>query len=123
MQQQKQEALPVPSPALPPSPAASSYDSFHQSARMMFNFAQALSAIVLAGREATRLAGYTSRVTRLERLIDDLERDEARSTASEFLEKKDVIELQGVPIVAPVVGEEGGKKGGREEGGRRRRRR
>lgn len=48
------------------------YDSFHRSARQLLFLAQAMASLVLAGRELTRLAGFTERVATLEAALDDV---------------------------------------------------
>lgn len=48
------------------------YDAFHRSGRMLIYLAQAMASLVLAGRELTRLAGFTARVSTLESVLDDV---------------------------------------------------
>lgn len=48
------------------------YQLFHQSGKMALNLAQAMGSLVLAGRELTRLAGFTKRVTELEDVLDEI---------------------------------------------------
>ena len=40
-------------------------EDYYESARMLINLSGAVGRLVLAGREMTRLAGFTSRVTEL----------------------------------------------------------
>nr|QUF59459.1 ATP-binding cassette transporter Abcd3 [Brachionus angularis] len=49
-------------------------EHYYRSGRMLVKLAEALGRISLAGREMTRLAGYTERVTELITVIDDLNR-------------------------------------------------
>ncbi|XP_077981129.1 ATP-binding cassette sub-family D member 3-like [Glandiceps talaboti] len=49
-------------------------EDYYKSGRMLVRMAQAIGRIVLAGREMTRLAGFTSRVTELITVLDDLNR-------------------------------------------------
>jgi len=45
---------------------------YYRSGRMLMNLATAVGRLVLAGRELTRLAGFTARVTELIDVLDDL---------------------------------------------------
>ena len=47
-------------------------ESYYRAGRMLVNLAKAMGRLVLAGRELTRLAGFTNRVTDLQRVLDDL---------------------------------------------------
>lgn len=47
-------------------------EDYYQSGRMLVKLAEALGRISLAGRELTRLAGYTERVTQLLTVLDEL---------------------------------------------------
>jgi ATP-binding cassette subfamily D (ALD) protein 3 len=47
-------------------------EDYYRSGRMLMNMAMAVGRLVLAGRELTRLAGYTARVIELERVLKDL---------------------------------------------------
>jgi len=47
---------------------------YYSSGRMMFKLAEALGRLALAGRELTRLAGFTSRVDMLMSVLNDLEK-------------------------------------------------
>lgn len=40
-------------------------EDYYESARMLINLSGAVGRLVLAGREMTRLAGFTARVTEL----------------------------------------------------------
>lgn len=55
-------------------------ESYYRSGRMLVKLAEALGRISLAGREMTRLAGYTERVTQLINVIDDLNRGHYKRT-------------------------------------------
>jgi hypothetical protein len=46
---------------------------YYTSGRMMFKLAEALGRLALAGREMTRLAGFTARVDMLMSVLNDLE--------------------------------------------------
>ncbi len=47
-------------------------EDYYKSGRMLMNMALAVGRLVLAGRELTRLAGYTSRVTELQTVLREL---------------------------------------------------
>ncbi|XP_053549108.1 ATP-binding cassette sub-family D member 3 [Bombina bombina] len=47
-------------------------EDYYQSGRMLLRMSQALGRIVLAGREMTRLAGFTARITELMQVLKDL---------------------------------------------------
>ncbi|XP_070562869.1 ATP-binding cassette sub-family D member 3-like [Ptychodera flava] len=49
-------------------------EDYYKSGRMLVRMAQAIGRIVLAGREMTRLSGFTARVTELMTVLDDLNR-------------------------------------------------
>ncbi|XP_076463312.1 ATP-binding cassette sub-family D member 3-like [Babylonia areolata] len=47
-------------------------EDYYKSGRMLVKMAEAIGRIVLAGREMTRLAGFTARVTELMKVLEDL---------------------------------------------------
>ncbi|XP_075472562.1 ATP-binding cassette sub-family D member 3 isoform X2 [Ascaphus truei] len=47
-------------------------EDYYQSGRMLLRMSQALGRIVLAGRELTRLSGFTARITELMQVLKDL---------------------------------------------------
>ncbi|XP_051910226.1 ATP-binding cassette sub-family D member 3a isoform X2 [Hippocampus zosterae] len=47
-------------------------EDYYQSGRMLLRMSQALGRIVLAGREMTRLSGFTTRITELLKVLNDL---------------------------------------------------
>ncbi|KAJ8397566.1 hypothetical protein AAFF_G00438420 [Aldrovandia affinis] len=47
-------------------------EDYYQSGRMLLRMSQALGRIVLAGRDMTRLSGFTARITELMRVLKDL---------------------------------------------------
>ncbi|PVD23572.1 hypothetical protein C0Q70_16844 [Pomacea canaliculata] len=47
-------------------------EDYYKSGRMLVKMAEAIGRIVLAGREMTRLAGFTARVTELIKVLDDM---------------------------------------------------
>lgn len=50
------------------------FQQYYNSGRMMFKLAEALGRLALAGREMTRLAGFTTRVDMLIDVLDDLDK-------------------------------------------------
>uniref|UniRef100_A0A8C9RH30 ATP-binding cassette sub-family D member 3 n=1 Tax=Scleropages formosus TaxID=113540 RepID=A0A8C9RH30_SCLFO len=47
-------------------------EDYYQSGRMLFRMSQSLGRVVLAGREMSRLSGFTSRITELMMVLKDL---------------------------------------------------
>ncbi|XP_050993317.1 ATP-binding cassette sub-family D member 3b isoform X2 [Labeo rohita] len=47
-------------------------EDYYQSGRMLMSLAQALGRIVLAGREMTRLSGFTTRITEIQEVLKEL---------------------------------------------------
>ncbi len=54
------------------APHSERLEDYYKSGRMLVKMAEALGRISLAGRELTRLAGFTERVTQLITVLDDL---------------------------------------------------
>lgn len=48
------------------------FKSYYTYGRMLVKLAEAVGRLVLAGRELTRLAGFTARVTEIKKVLDDL---------------------------------------------------
>uniref|UniRef100_A0A1I7Z9X2 ATP-binding cassette sub-family D member 3 n=1 Tax=Steinernema glaseri TaxID=37863 RepID=A0A1I7Z9X2_9BILA len=95
---------------------------YYNSGRMMFRLAEALGRLSLAGRELTRLAGFTTRVDQLMNVLSDLEEGKYERTmvngdqgssvpslmsseltpgAGELVIEDNVIRFEGVPLVTP----------------------
>ena len=55
-------------------------EDYYKSGRMLVRLSQAIGRIVLAGREMSRLAGFTSRVTELINVTDELNRGKYQRT-------------------------------------------
>lgn len=53
-------------------PQSERLEQYYRSGRMLIKLAEAIGRISLAGRELTRLAGYTERVVQLSTVLDDL---------------------------------------------------
>lgn len=49
-----------------------SFQHYYESGRMMVKLAEAIGRLVLSGRDMTRLAGFTARVTDLMKVLKDL---------------------------------------------------
>ena len=54
-------------------------EDYYKSGRMLLNLAQAVGRLVLAGRELTRLAGFTQRVVELRNVLRDINAGSIRS--------------------------------------------
>uniref|UniRef100_A0A183G9F9 ABC transporter domain-containing protein n=1 Tax=Heligmosomoides polygyrus TaxID=6339 RepID=A0A183G9F9_HELPZ len=89
---------------------------YYNSGRMMFKLAEALGRLALAGRELTRLSGFTTRVDTLLSVLGDLDcgsyertmisdkkNEELRlfSFLGELVIRDNVIRFEGVPLVTP----------------------
>ncbi|KAK3091692.1 hypothetical protein FSP39_021925 [Pinctada imbricata] len=55
-------------------------EDYYKSGRMLVRMAEAIGRIVLAGREMTRLAGFTARITELMHVLDDLNKGQYQRT-------------------------------------------
>uniref|UniRef100_A0A8D1N6Y6 ATP-binding cassette sub-family D member 3 n=1 Tax=Sus scrofa TaxID=9823 RepID=A0A8D1N6Y6_PIG len=75
-------------------------EDYYQSGRMLLRMSQALGRIVLAGREMTRLAGFTARITELMQVLKDLNHGKYERTMVSQQEKG----AQGIPLI-PGAGE------------------
>lgn len=80
--------------------------------RMLVKLAEAIGRVVLAGRDMTRLAGFTARVTQLRNVFDDLNAGRYERTmvtgsenfvpgAGKLIFKDKIIKFDQVPIVTP----------------------
>ncbi|XP_022907488.2 ATP-binding cassette sub-family D member 3 [Onthophagus taurus] len=80
--------------------------------RMLVKLAEAIGRLVLAGRELTRLAGFTSRVTQLREVLDDLNAGKYKRTmvkgsenlninGGKLIFKDNVIKFDKVPLITP----------------------
>lgn len=89
-------------------------EDYYRSGRMLVNLATAVGRLVLAGRELTRLAGFTSRVTELISVLKDLNQGKYTRTmvtnssemplnpnSGKIIEKDHLIRFENVPIVTP----------------------
>uniref|UniRef100_A0A4W3H979 ATP-binding cassette sub-family D member 3 n=1 Tax=Callorhinchus milii TaxID=7868 RepID=A0A4W3H979_CALMI len=62
-------------------------EDYYQSGRMLLRLSQALGRIVLAGREMTRLAGFTARITELMQVLKELNSGKYERTMVSQLDK------------------------------------
>lgn len=90
---------------------------YYKSGRMLMNLATAVGRLVLAGRELTRLAGFTVRVTELMDVLDDLNNGKYVRTmvsydkssddedlvpgSGKLIEIDHLIKFEDVPLVTP----------------------
>jgi len=110
------------SPTHPMATANSSerLEEYYKSGRMLVKLAEAIGRLVLAGRELTRLAGFTARVTELLTVLKDLNNGRYQRTmvstengdakvqrrplipgSGRIINKDNVIHFQHVPLVTP----------------------
>ncbi|XP_077132702.1 ATP-binding cassette sub-family D member 3 [Ranitomeya variabilis] len=73
-------------------------EDYYQSGRMLLRMSQALGRIVLAGREMTRLAGFTARITELMQVLKDLNQGKYERTMVSQQEKE-TENLPSVPLI------------------------
>ncbi|XP_076146311.1 ATP-binding cassette sub-family D member 3a isoform X2 [Alosa pseudoharengus] len=62
-------------------------EDYYQSGRMLLRMSQALGRIVLAGREMSRLSGFTARITELIKVLKDLNSGRYERTMVSHVEK------------------------------------
>lgn len=79
----------------------------------MVRMAEAIGRLILAGRELTRLAGYTARVTDVKQVLDDLnlgkyertmltnDKDIGRPGGGKIIPRDNIIRFDHVPLVTP----------------------
>ncbi|XP_028288290.1 ATP-binding cassette sub-family D member 3a isoform X2 [Parambassis ranga] len=80
-------------------------EDYYQSGRMLLRMSQALGRIVLAGREMTRLSGFTARITELMKVLKELNAGKyERTMVSQHDTEKDTAEkLMLVPGSGQIV--------------------
>ncbi|KJE92701.1 ATP-binding cassette [Capsaspora owczarzaki ATCC 30864] len=85
-------------------------EDYYKSGRMLINLATAVGRLVLAGRELTRLAGFTTRMTDLMEVLHDLNHDRYKRTmvqsqqAGASATAAAAQDNSGLPPVAPNAG-------------------
>lgn len=91
------------------------FKSYYTYGRMLVKLAEATGRLVLAGRELTRLAGFTARVTEIKKVLDDLNAGKyERTMVSDFKNNaigypgggkithcNNIIRFDQVPLVTP----------------------
>ncbi|KAF3703442.1 ATP-binding cassette sub-family D member 3 68 kDa peroxisomal membrane protein [Channa argus] len=96
-------------------------EDYYQSGRMLLRMSQALGRIVLAGREMTRLSGFTARITELMKVLKELnagkyertmvsQQEKESDTAENFtlvpgsgqiINKDNLIKFEHTPLATP----------------------
>ncbi|XP_067290454.1 ATP-binding cassette sub-family D member 3a isoform X1 [Pseudorasbora parva] len=78
-------------------------EDYYQSGRMLLRMSQALGRIVLAGREMTRLSGFTARITELMRVLKELNSGKYERTMVSLSEKDTSEKLTLVPGSGRII--------------------
>uniref|UniRef100_A0A8C3AHQ9 ATP-binding cassette, sub-family D (ALD), member 3a n=1 Tax=Cyclopterus lumpus TaxID=8103 RepID=A0A8C3AHQ9_CYCLU len=78
-------------------------EDYYQSGRMLLRMSQALGRIVLAGREMTRLSGFTSRITELMKVLKELNAGKYERTMVSQQEKDGAEKLLLVPGSGHII--------------------
>ncbi|XP_072560544.1 ATP-binding cassette sub-family D member 3-like isoform X2 [Paramormyrops kingsleyae] len=78
-------------------------EDYYQNGRMMLRMSQALGRVVLAGREMTRLSGYTARITELITVLKELNSGKYKRTMVSNHEKVDSKQINHVPGNGEVI--------------------
>lgn len=89
------------------------FKSYYTNGRMLVKLAEAIGRLILAGRELTRLAGFTARVTEIRSVLNDLNNGKYERTmvqdvkaigypgGGKIVAKDNVIRFDYVPLVTP----------------------
>ncbi|KAF7992527.1 hypothetical protein HCN44_004871 [Aphidius gifuensis] len=91
------------------------FKNYYENGRMLIKMAEAIGRLVLAGREMTRLAGFTARVTEIRKVLDDLNDGKYERTMmvdlktssigkpgqGKIIAKDNIISFNDVPLVTP----------------------
>ncbi|XP_051738213.1 ATP-binding cassette sub-family D member 3a isoform X1 [Ctenopharyngodon idella] len=78
-------------------------EDYYQSGRMLLRMSQALGRIVLAGREMTRLSGFTARITELMRVLKELNSGQYERTMVSQSEKDTSERLTLIPGSGRII--------------------
>uniref|UniRef100_A0A4W6EWL6 ATP-binding cassette sub-family D member 3 n=1 Tax=Lates calcarifer TaxID=8187 RepID=A0A4W6EWL6_LATCA len=78
-------------------------EDYYQSGRMLLRMSQALGRIVLAGREMTRLSGFTARITELMKVLKELNAGKYERTMVSQQEKDTAEKLTLVPGSGQII--------------------
>jgi len=75
-------------------------EDYYRSGRMLVRLSQAIGRIVLAGREMSRLAGFTARVTELMKVTDELNKGiYERTMVQKINSSTDMADEENLPLV------------------------
>lgn len=91
------------------------FKSYYTYGRMLVKLAEAIGRLVLAGRELTRLAGFTARVTEIKKVLDDLNAGKYERTmisdyknnaigypgGGKIVPRDNIIRFEQVPLITP----------------------
>ncbi|MCL4139188.1 UNVERIFIED_CONTAM: hypothetical protein GTU68_057234 [Idotea baltica] len=102
----------TPTSSLASRPYQDRMEEYYKSGRMLVKLAEAIGRLVLAGRELTRLAGFTSRVQDLMTVLKDLNEDKYQRTMLDavtptslgrgiVVNADNLIRFDKVPLVTP----------------------
>lgn len=75
-------------------------ETYQRNSGYLVNLSQAIGRILLAGRDLTRFAGYSSRVAELFDVLEKVNSQQDKNFVFEY--KDNIIEFQNVPIVTPT---------------------
>uniref|UniRef100_A0A8C2KBA6 ATP-binding cassette sub-family D member 3 n=1 Tax=Cyprinus carpio TaxID=7962 RepID=A0A8C2KBA6_CYPCA len=78
-------------------------NDYYQSGRMLLRMSQALGRIVLAGREMTRLSGFTTRITELMKVLNELNSGKYERTMVSLSEKDATEKLTLIPGSGRII--------------------
>uniref|UniRef100_A0A8C2KCY6 ATP-binding cassette sub-family D member 3 n=1 Tax=Cyprinus carpio TaxID=7962 RepID=A0A8C2KCY6_CYPCA len=78
-------------------------EDYYQSGRMLLRMSQALGRIVLAGREMTRLSGFTTRITELMKVLNELNSGKYERTMVSLSEKDATEKLTLIPGSGRII--------------------
>uniref|UniRef100_A0A8C1XWZ9 ATP-binding cassette, sub-family D (ALD), member 3b n=1 Tax=Cyprinus carpio TaxID=7962 RepID=A0A8C1XWZ9_CYPCA len=77
---------------------------YYQSGCMLISLAQALGRIVLAGREMTRLSGFTARITEFQEVLKELNSDDSLEKIpgrGQIIIADNIIKFEHIPLATP----------------------
>lgn len=91
------------------------FKHYYENGRMLVKLAEAIGRLILAGREMTRLAGFTARVTEIRSVLRDLNEGKYQRTmvaegkneivgkpgSGRIIAKDNIIRFEHVPLVTP----------------------
>lgn len=91
------------------------FKAYYTYGRMLVKLAEAIGRLILAGREMTRLAGFTARVMQIKVVLDDLNAGRYERTmvsdlkdepigypgGGKIITKNNIIRFDAVPLITP----------------------